>query len=161
MYNNSFYSSPLGLERLNRQKEEIENMIKTYQSQSQQPINNFINTNQTPTDVYELKKLNEGDEVENIFTNNNAIFIGNNRMQIKKLDGTIEKYNIDKYYPVDERDEKIKELNKKVEELERKLNNEPTKSNNTVREFNKSNANDDEYVEPKSKTNSKSVSKQD
>ena len=82
-------------------------------------------------------------------------------MQIKKIDGTIEKYNIEKYYPVDERDEKIKELNKKVEELERKLNNEHSKSNNTVREFNKSNANDDEYVEPKSKTSSKSISKQE
>lgn len=160
MYNNSFYNPSFNIERLNRMKDDIEKQIQSFQNQSQQPINNFINTNQPQSNLYELKKLNEGDEVENIFVNNDAIFIGNNRMQIKKIDGTIEKYTIEKYYPVDEKDEQIKELHKKVEELERKLSYEPTKSINTIGEFDKSNGNDDVNVEHKPKTNGKSVSKQ-
>ena len=158
MYNNPFYSQSFNLDRLNRMKDDIEKQIQTCQSH-QQPINNFINTNQPQNNLFELKKLNEGDEVENIFTNNDAIFIGNNRMQIKKLDGTIEKYNIEKYYPIDEKDEQIKLLNKKVEELERKLNNEHTKSNEPIRELDKSNDNVNGNVEPKSKTTGKSISK--
>lgn len=160
MYNNPFYNQSFNLDRLNRMKEDIEKQIQSCQNHQQQPINNFINTNQPQSNMYELKKLNDGDEVENIFTNNDAIFIGTNRMQIKKLDGTIEKYNIEKYYPIDEKDEQIKQLNKKVEELERKLNNEHTKSNDTIREFDKSNGDANGNVEPKSKTSSKSVSKQ-
>ena len=161
MYNNSYYNPAMSIERLTRQKEEIDNLIKSYQSMGvQTPVNNFINTNQTSKeDTYVLKKLNDSDEVENILITNDSIFIGGNRMQIKKLDGTVEKYNIEKYYPIDEKDEKIKELNKKVEELERKLNNEPTKYSDTTKKFNKSNANDDECVEPKSKTSSKSIPK--
>ena len=158
MYNNPFYSQSFNLDRLNRMKDDIEKQIQTCQSH-QQPINNFINTNQPQNNLFELKKLNDGDEVENIFTNNDAIFIGNNRMQIKKLDGTIEKYNIEKYYPIDEKDEQIKLLNKKVEELERKLNNEHTKSNEPIRELDKSNDNVNGNVEPKSKTTGKSISK--
>lgn len=156
MYGNSYYNPSYNIDRLNRQKEEIDNLIRSYQT----PVNNFINTNLSNNDnLFEIKKLNDGDEVENILVARDSIFLGTSRMQIKKLDGTVEKYNIEKYYPVDEKDEKIKELNKKVEELERKLNNEHTKSNNTTREFNKSIINDDEYVESKSKTNGKSISK--
>ena len=153
-----YYTPSINIERLNRQKDEIDNLIKSYQN-TQQPINNIINTNPIQQDLYEVKKLNDGDEVENIFVNANTIFIGNNKMQIKKLDGTIEKYDIEKYYPVDEKDKMIKELNLKVEELERRLNNEHSKSNNTTREFNKSDVNDDVNVESKSKTNGKSISK--
>ena len=156
MYNTPYFN----IERLNRQKEEIDNLIKTYQSQPVQPINNIINTSNPLQDYYEIKKLNDGDEVENIFASNNTIFIGSNRMQIKKLDGTIEKYTIERYYPIDEKDEQIKELNKKVQELERKLNNEHTKSSEPIKEFDKSISNDVGNVEPKSKTNSKSNAKQ-
>lgn len=159
MYGNSYYNSSFNIDRLNRMKDDIERQIQNCQN-TQQPINNIINTNQPMNDMFELKILNDSDEVENIFVSNNTIFLGNNRMQVKKLDGTIEKYNIEKYYPVDEKDEMIKKLNLKVEELERRLNDEHSKSNNTTREFNKSNANDDEYVESKSKTTSKSISKQ-
>ena len=82
-------------------------------------------------------------------------------MQIKKLDGTIEKYNIERYYPVDERDEKIKELNKKVEELERRLNDEPTKHIKSTTRGNKSDANDDGNVESESETECESVSNEE
>ena len=156
MYNGTYYNPAYNIERLNRQKDEIDDLIRSYQT----PVNNFINTNLSNNDkLYEIKKLNEGDEVENIMITRDTLFIGGSRMQIKKLDGTIEKYNIEKYYPVDEKDEKIKELNKKVEELERKLTDEHTRHVDTTRECNKSNGTYDVNVESKSKTTSKSVPK--
>ena len=112
------------------QKQELEEIIRNYQ-------------NVGKDNIYELKKFNDTDEAENIFVMQHTIFIGTSRMQIKKLDGTIEKYNIEKYYPVDERDEKIKELNKKVEELERRLNNESTSTNESTTNSNESSTNDD------------------
>ena len=112
-------------------------------------------------ELFDMKKLNEGDEAENILILRNTVFIGNNRMQIKKLDGTIEKYNIEKYYPVDEKDEMIKKLNEKVEELERRLNNEPTKYIESNTRVNEPDGDDDEPVEPESKTNCESVSNEE
>ena len=108
-------------------KQELEEIIRNYQN--------------TGKDLYELKKFSDTDEVENIFIMQNTIFIGTTKMQIKKLDGTIEKYNIEKYFPIDERDEKIKELNKKVEELERRLNNEHTSTNESTTRSDQSNVN--------------------
>ena len=151
MYNGNY----LNIERLNRMKEDIDSQIKAYQSINQAPINNYFS--QPKDDTYLLKILNDNDEVENILINHDTIFIGGNRMQIKKLDGTIEKYTIEKYYPIDEKDQMIKQLNKKVEELERKLNNEHTKHNVSAKKCNKPNANDDERVESESKAIGESV----
>ena len=147
------------IDNLMRQKDRIDEMIRNYQQP--QPVNNFINANQIPTkdNLYEIKKLNENDEVENIAVFKDAIFIGEDRLQIKKMDGTIEKYEIKKTYPRDKKDDKIDELNKKIEELERRLINEHTKPNEPITGSNKSNGSNDVNVEPKSKTNSKSVSK--
>jgi hypothetical protein len=62
MYNNTFM-----IDRLNKQKEEIENLIKNYQSIPQQPVNNFINTGQTHNkDLIEWRILNENEEVDNL-----------------------------------------------------------------------------------------------
>ena len=103
--------------------------------------------------VYELKKINN-EEAENIFVMQNTIFMGTNSMQLKKLDGTIEKYHIEKYYPVDEKDEQIKELNKKVEELERRLNDEHTKYDESDSKCNESDSNDDVSTKSDTKTGS-------
>ena len=127
------------INNLTRTKNELEELIKAYQ-------------NPVVKDTYILKKLNEGDEAENILITMDTIFIGSNRMQIKRLDGSIEKYNIERYYPVDEKDEKIKELNKKVEELERKLNNEHTEHNIPIRTIEQSDTDGDGIIEPKPKT---------
>ena len=143
------YNSTFNLERLTKTKEDIDNLIRNYQL----PINT------QKDDVFVFKKLNEQDEAENILINSDTIFIGSNRMQIKKLDGTIEKYNIEKYYPIDEKDVMIRELNKKVEELERKLNDESTKYVITNKQINESITNDDGNVESKSKTTNKSIPK--
>lgn len=132
------------LSKLTKTKNELETLIRNYQM----PVNK---------DLFLIKKLNENDEAENILIQQDTIFIGNNRMQIKKLDGTLEKYNIDKYYPVDEKDEKIKELNQKVEELERLLKDECTRHNGTIKRGNKSNADDDGTVNSKSNTDDGSI----
>lgn len=115
------------------QKQELEEILRNYQNSGRE--------------VYELKKISDTEEAENIFIMQNTIFLGTSKMQIKKLDGTIEKYNIEKFYPVDERDEKIKELNKKVEELERRLNNESTINDESTTDVNKSDINANGNVE--------------
>lgn len=119
------------------QRQELEDLIKTYQMKD---------------NMYEMKKLNNNEEVENILIARDTIFLGNSKMQIKKLDGTIEKYNIERYYPVDEKDEMIKELKEKVEELERRLEDEPTKHTKSTTRSDKSTTNDDVNVESESKT---------
>lgn len=158
-YNNYYSPNQNMVNNLLRQKENIDNLISQY-SQQQTPINNIINsTPENKRDMYEMKKLNENDEVENIGIINDSIFIGSNKMQIKKLDGTIEKYKIEKYYPIDEKDKQIKELNKKIEELERRLNYEPTRTIESNQPINKSDTATDELPNTTAKTTSKSVQK--
>lgn len=155
MYGNNQFM----IDNLSRQRERLDDMIKNYQQMPQAPINNIITNGQMQDNTYEMKKLNENDEVENIAIFKDTIFIGEDRLQIKKLDGTIEKYEIKKVYPRDKKDDKIDELNKKIEELERRLVNEHTKPNEPITRGNKSNGSNDVNVESKSKTTSKSVSK--
>lgn len=154
MYGNNQFM----IDNLSRQRERLDDMIKNYQQMPQAPINNIITNGQMQDNTYEMKKLNENDEVENIAIFKDTIFIGEDRLQIKKLDGTIEKYEIKKVYPRDKKDDKIDELTKKIQELEMKLN-EPTKSIKSDEDVNKSNVNANGNVESKSKTTSKPVSK--
>ncbi len=121
-------------------KQELEEMIRNYQVGKD--------------NLYEMKKIKDDDEAENIFVMQNTVFIGTNVMQIKKLDGTIEKYHIEKYYPVDERDEQIKELHKKVEELERRLNDEHTKYDKSDSRGDKSSSDDDDSTKSNTETSS-------
>ena len=150
MYGNNQFM----IDNLSRQRERLDDMIKNYQQMPQAPINNIITNGQMQDNTYEMKKLNENDEVENIAIFKDTIFIGEDRLQIKKLDGTIEKYEIKKTYPRDKKDDKIDELTKKIQELEMKLN-EPTKFNEPTTRSNKSNGSDDVNVKSKSKTTSK------
>ena len=150
-----FGNNQFMIDNLSRQRERLDDMIKNYQQMPQAPINNIITNGQMQDNTYEMKKLNENDEVENIAIFKDTIFIGEDRLQIKKLDGTIEKYEIKKIYPRDKKDDKIDELTKKIQELEMKLN-EPTKSIKSDEDVNKSNVNVNGNVESKSKTTSKS-----
>lgn len=151
MYNNQYM-----LENLNRQKERIDEMIRNYQQPQPQPVNNFINTGQNSnTSLYDLKVLNDGDEVENIFVNQNTLFLGTNRLQIKKIDGTIEKYKIEKVFPIDPKDEKINALEEEIKKLKEMINNEHSKPTRSVGECEQSASNDDVDVKSKSKTTSK------
>ena len=120
MYNST---QPM-IDNWKRQRDKIDELIQSYQNMptTQNPINNFISTSIPSQDnLYEMKKLNEKDEVENIAVFKDTVFIGDDRLQIKKTDGTIEKYEIKKVYPKDKKNEKIDELTKRIKEWEERL----------------------------------------
>ena len=152
------YGNQNMIDNLNRQKERIEEMIRTYQQP--QPVNNFINTNQTPSkDLIEWRVLNENEEVDNLYVPNDTLFINDNLMVKKKVDGSLEKWEIKKIYPIDKKDEKINALEDEIKKLKEMMANEHSKSIEPIRNSKQSNVNVDVNVEPKSKTTSKSVSK--
>ena len=142
------------LDNLTRQKERIEDMIKSYQ----QPINNFITT-QPNKDLIEWRILNENEDVSNLYVSNKTLFINDNTMVLKGVDGKLEKWTITKIWPIDKKDEKINALEEEIRKLKEVINNEYAKPNSTNDECIKSNVNVDRDVESKSKTSSKSVSK--
>ena len=147
------------LNSLNREKRRIEDMIQNYQSQPT-PVNNFINTNQTPTkDLIEWRVLNENEEVDNLYVGNKTLFINDNLMVLKGVDGSLEKWEVKKIYPIDKKDEKINALEEEIKKLKEMINNEHSKPIESVREIKQSNGNDDVNVVRKSETSSKSVSK--
>ena len=146
------------IDNLTRQKDRIDEMIRNYQQP--QPVNNFINTNQMPSkDLIEWRILNENEEVDNLYVNNKTLFINDNLMVLKGVDGSLEKWEIKKVYPIDKKDEKINQLEEEIKKLKEMISNEHSKSNEPIRECNKSNGIDDVSVEPKSKTSGKSISK--
>lgn len=155
MYQNNFM-----IDRLAKQREEIDNLIRNYQN-PQTPVNNFINTNQTQSkELIEWRILGENEEVDNLYVSNKTLFMGENMAILKGVDGSLEKWEVKKIYPIDKKDEKINALEEEIKKLKEMMNNEHEQSNITARSFKQSNANDDEYVESKPKTSSKSVSKQ-
>ena len=152
MFNNTFM-----LDRLSKQKEEIENMIRNYQN-PQQPVNNFINTTQTtPKVIIEWRILNENEEVDNLYVNNKTLFVGANMMVLKGVDGSLEKWEIKKIYPIDEKDKKINALEEEIKKLKEMINNEHAKPTSTTTKRIKSNANVDGDVDGESETNSESI----
>lgn len=157
MYGNNQFM----IDNLSRQKERLDDMIKNYQSMPQAPINNIITNGQLQDNLYEMRKLNENDEVENIAVFRDTLFLGDERLQIKKLDGTIEKYELKKVYPRDKRDDKIDELNQKILELEMKLNEHSTDNANNESVKTSTEQGKDVEINDKSKstTTSKSISK--
>ena len=153
MYNNQYM-----LDNLTRQKERIDEMIRTYQQP--QPVNNFINTNQTPgKDLIEWRILNENEEVDNLYVANKTLFINDNLMVLKGVDGSLEKWEVRKIYPIDKKDQKINDLEEEIRKLKEMMSNEHGKSNESIRKFEQSNGINDVNVESKPKTTSKSISK--
>ena len=151
MYNNQFM-----LDNLNRQKDRIDEMIRNYQQP--QPVNNFINTGQTPSrDLIEWRILNENEEVDNLYVQNKTLFINDNLMVLKGVDGKLEKWEIKKIWPIDKKDEKINALEEEIKKLKEMINSEHSKSNEPIGECNKSNGNVDGDVKSKPKTTSKSI----
>ena len=152
MYNNQYM-----IDNLNRQKDRIDEMIRNYQQP--QPVNNFINTGQTPSkDLIEWRILNENEEVDNLYVSNKTLFINDNMMVLKGVDGSLEKWEVRKIYPIDKKDEKINALEEEIKKLKEVINNEHTKSNEPIRNSEQSNEFDDVNVKSKPKTNSKYVS---
>ena len=147
------------LNSLNREKRRIEDMIQNYQSQPS-PVNNFISTNQTPQkDLIEWRILNENEEVDNLYVSNKTLFINDNLMVLKGVDGSLEKWEVKKVYPIDKKDEKINQLEDEIKKLKEMINNEHNKSNESTREFKQSTSIDDVNVESKPKATSKQFSK--
>ena len=122
------------LDRLSRQKEELESLIKSYQTGI--PNKNLI----------EWRILNENEEVDNLYVQNKTLFISDNLMVLKGVDGKLEKWEVKKIYPIDKKDQKINELEDEIKKLKEVIN-EYTESNGTTGECNKSNDNVDGDVE--------------
>jgi hypothetical protein len=166
MYNYGMFNMPpqVNIDRINNQIRELEDLKSQYQSMQnqQQPVNNINVSQQVPQNnqaLYEMKVLNDNDEVENIFVNNNAIFLGNDKMQIKKLDGTIEKYEIKKVYPIDKKDLKIQELEKELNKLKEAMSNEHTKPIEPINSSEQSIANVDGVDKPTATKSNKTTTK--
>ena len=151
MYNNI-------IDNLNRQKDKIDEMIRNYQQP--QPVNNFI-TNQTPqNNLVEWRILNENEEVDNLYVPNKTLFINDNLMILKGVDGKLEKWEVKKIFPIDKKDEKINQLEEEIKKLKEVLN-EHTNTIGTIEPSIEPNVNDDGIIEPKPKTNGGAISKQD
>ena len=159
MYNNGFM-----LDRLAKQKDDIDNLIKNYQNMAQQtPVNNFISTNQLqPGDktLIEWRILNENEEVDNLYVTNKTLFINDNLMVLKGVDGSLEKWEVKKIYPIDKKDEKINALEEEIKQLKEMIKNEHEQSTGTTGASIESNANDDVNVEPRAKANYRPIQKQ-
>ena len=136
------------LDRLSQQKEELENIIRNYQTPSIQPLKDLI----------EWRILNENEEVDNLYVNNKTLFVGDNMMVLKGTDGSLTKWDIKKTYPIDKKDEKINALEEEIRKLKEMIGNEHAESTSTTSEGIKSNGDDDGNANRKSKTSSKSVS---
>lgn len=146
------------IDNLYRYKGQIDEMIRNYQQP--QPVNNIINTNQAPSkDFVEWRILNENEEVDNLYVPNKTLFINENTMVLKGVDGSLEKWEVKKIYPIDKKDEKINALEEEIKKLKEVINNEHPKSNSTNGECIESNVNVDGNVESKPKTTAKSISK--
>ena len=147
------------IENLKRQKDRIDEMINMYQQP--QPVNNYINTTPAPNNnLIEWRILNENEEVDNLYVQNKTLFISDNLMVLKGVDGKLEKWEIKKIFPIDKKDAKINELEEEIKKLKEMINNEHSKSNEPTRECEQPDGDDDGYVEPKPKANGKYVSKQ-
>ena len=135
------------LDNLARRKEQIEDMIRNYQ----QPI-----SQQTVKDYLELRILNENEEVDNLFVPNKTLFLGDKNMVLKGVDGSLQKWDIVKTYPIDKKDERINELEQEIIKL-KEVVNEYTKSTSTVGQFNKPDGTTNVNAKPEPKTSGKSI----
>ena len=87
------------------------------------------------------------------------LFINDNLMVLKGVDGSLEKWEVKKIYPIDKKDEKINALEDEIKKLKEMINNEHSKPVEPTRSIKQSDVNADGNVESKSKTTSKSVPK--
>lgn len=119
-------------DRLSQQKDEIENILRGYQP-PQIPSRDFI----------EWRVLNENEEVDNLYVSNKTLFVGDSTMVLKGVDGSLQKWDIRKTYPIDKKDEKINALEDEIKKLKEMIDNGDAKSTSTTSKGIKSDANDD------------------
>jgi hypothetical protein len=140
------------IDNLKKQKDRIDELISAYQQP--QPVNNFINTQIPNKDLIEWRILNENEEVDNLYVQNKTLFISDNLMVLKGVDGKLEKWEIKKIFPIDKKDAKINELEEEISKLKEMINNEHAKPNKSTKQCNKSTSNDDGDVDRESETTS-------
>lgn len=131
------FGNQVNLNKLKRQRDELDNWINSMENMQQTPVNNIINTNQPQTpqnNLVEWRILNENEQLDNLYVKNKTLFIGANLMVLKDVNGNMEKWEINKIYPVDEKEQKIKALEEEIKQLKEMISNElpkPIKSINT------------------------------
>lgn len=139
MYQNMF-------ENISKQKEQLESLMRSYQS---------------PKEYIEWRILNENEEVDNLYVQTKTLFINDSIMVLKGVDGSLEKWEIKKVYPIDKKDLKINELEEEIKKLKEMMNSEHAESTSTIEQCNESNVNVDGDVESKPKTSSKSTTRKE
>lgn len=113
------------IDRIDMQIKELETIKKNYQNVP--PINNIINQTQpqySQNNTAEIKILNDGEDVMNIGITTKTLFIGDSEIALKSTDGTLERWEVKKIYPIDKKDQKINELEKEIKMLKEMINNE-------------------------------------
>lgn len=94
--------------------------LGTVQDKVTQPVTNFSRN------FVEIRVLNENENVDTLYVQNKTLFINEKNMILKGIDGSLEKWEIKKVYPVDPKDQKIRELELQIKELKEMIKYEPS-----------------------------------
>lgn len=86
----------------------------------------------------ELRVLNDTEEVDNLYVSNKTLFINDSLMILKGVDGSLEKWEVKKIYPIDKKDEKISQLESEIQKLKEMIKNESTKSDESTKQIQQS-----------------------
>ena len=100
--------------------------FNSVQDRITQPISNISRN------FVELRILNENENVDTLYVQNKTLFINDKNMILKGIDGSLEKWEITKVYPIDPKDQKIRELEKQIQELKEMIKYEPSSDNDEV-----------------------------
>ena len=113
MYQNNFM-----LDKLSRQRDEIDNLMRMYQGQP--PMNVFNVGNSTPLE-FEARFIDKEEKPSEIIVQRRTAFISldNAKLTIKELNGDIKEYDI--IIPKTPEQLENEELRKKVKDLEEQL----------------------------------------
>lgn len=133
-----YYPNSGLINQLERQKDNIDNLLQQYTGQNITPIG--------------IEARFTEEDVSNIPVMRKTLFINerDKKISIKEIDGTISKeYEI--VVPLDEKDKKILELERRIKEMEYERT-KPIKSNDECKE---PNTNDDANVDTRAETNGK------
>lgn len=107
---------------------------------------------QNQKDLVEMRVL-DGVDINNTLVFNKTLFMGENQMIMKNTDGTYEKWEINKVFPVDERDVKIKNLEREIQSLKEMIGNESRELTESVEGVNEQTTNDNVDDKSRTKTN--------
>lgn len=107
---------------------------------------------QNQKNLVELRNI-DGVDINNTLVFNKTLFIGENEMVIKNTDGSCEKWEINKVFPVDEKDLKIKNLEKEIQSLKEMIGNEHFEYSKSIEGGNEQATNDNVYDNSRTETN--------